>query len=580
MRLASLRAGGRDGSLLVVASDGLRAADARSVAPSLQAALDDWERSEPGLSALSRAVEAGSVPTFELDFHALAPPCRAPTSGSTARRTSNHIRPRAQGARRRAAADAQDRSARLPGRLAACCSGPPSRSRSPITAWGLDFESEVCVVLGDTPQGTTRGGRGAARAAARCWCNDMHAPQPRSPTSSPRASASSARSRRARSLPSRSRPTSSATRCRDGRVHLPLRATPERRARRRPRRRARDALLVLRADRAHRPGRAASRRGRSSAAGTASNSDPARGVSLPRRAAGAIETIEHGAARTPFLTVGDRVTDRDARRRRAQRSFGTIDQEVAARREALRATGGAARRWRVRIALALEGPRLRERPRAPAPRRRRAVLAEFPRQEPARAGAGARDPERERRAAPHRPVAGDHRVSSTSVAPSRRSCRATSLERARVRAARRAGQLRHPAAAEPALRSTASSDLGGDPKAWAHAASLHRRPRCVRARDRGAFAGPLPAWATEPTLADYLPRAAALQRARRFRGARDRSAPVCGGAGLRVLQRAPPRRVNPTPSYRPRLEQAPFRGKDPAWPRSSPLGNLGLEGLH
>ena len=74
MRLASLRAGGRDGSLLVVASDGQRATAARAVTPSLQAALDDWERAAPALEALAREVEAGAEPTFELDFDALGPP--------------------------------------------------------------------------------------------------------------------------------------------------------------------------------------------------------------------------------------------------------------------------------------------------------------------------------------------------------------------------------------------------------------------------------------------------------------------------------------------------------------------------
>jgi fumarylacetoacetate (FAA) hydrolase len=51
MRLATLRDGTRDGALLVVDPSGERAAPARDVAPTLQAALDDWHAVEPRLRA-------------------------------------------------------------------------------------------------------------------------------------------------------------------------------------------------------------------------------------------------------------------------------------------------------------------------------------------------------------------------------------------------------------------------------------------------------------------------------------------------------------------------------------------------
>ena len=50
MKLASLR-GGRDGRLVVVSRDLRRAVPVPEVAPTLQAALDDWARAEPGLRA-------------------------------------------------------------------------------------------------------------------------------------------------------------------------------------------------------------------------------------------------------------------------------------------------------------------------------------------------------------------------------------------------------------------------------------------------------------------------------------------------------------------------------------------------
>ena len=53
MRLATLRDGTRDGALVVVGADGRTFARAARVAPTLQAALDDWARAAPALAALA-----------------------------------------------------------------------------------------------------------------------------------------------------------------------------------------------------------------------------------------------------------------------------------------------------------------------------------------------------------------------------------------------------------------------------------------------------------------------------------------------------------------------------------------------
>jgi len=55
MKLASLK-GGRDGRLVVVARDLSRAAPAWGIAPTLQAALDDWDRVRPQLETTYRAL--------------------------------------------------------------------------------------------------------------------------------------------------------------------------------------------------------------------------------------------------------------------------------------------------------------------------------------------------------------------------------------------------------------------------------------------------------------------------------------------------------------------------------------------
>ncbi len=61
MKLASLKEGGRDGTLVVVSRDLKRAAYATDIASSLQQALDGWEVSEPQLRQLAEALEAGKV---------------------------------------------------------------------------------------------------------------------------------------------------------------------------------------------------------------------------------------------------------------------------------------------------------------------------------------------------------------------------------------------------------------------------------------------------------------------------------------------------------------------------------------
>lgn len=76
MRLATLADGSRDGALAVVSATGLRVMLACEIAPTLQAALDDWTRVEPALRALAARVDAGQG--FEIDpERAMAPLPRA-----------------------------------------------------------------------------------------------------------------------------------------------------------------------------------------------------------------------------------------------------------------------------------------------------------------------------------------------------------------------------------------------------------------------------------------------------------------------------------------------------------------------
>lgn len=160
MKLATLRDGTRDGHLIVARRDGAVYASARDIAPTLQAALDDWDNAAPRLQALSEAIERGETETTPLDtrdLHAPLPRAYEWIDGSA---FLNHVI-----LVRRA------RNAEPPATLetdplvyqggSGVLLGPCDPIELHDPAWGLDFEAELCVVLGDTPLGTKADDAGA-----------------------------------------------------------------------------------------------------------------------------------------------------------------------------------------------------------------------------------------------------------------------------------------------------------------------------------------------------------------------------------------------------------------------------------
>jgi fumarylacetoacetate (FAA) hydrolase len=153
MKLASTRFG-RDGALHVVSRDGARLASATDIAPSLQAALDNWARAEPELERRAAALESGAIagqPCAEAELTAPLPRAYEWIDGSA---FINHI----VLVRRARGAEPQETLATDPlvyQGASGCLLGPRDSFALGDEAFGLDFESEVCVVLGDTPRGTT-----------------------------------------------------------------------------------------------------------------------------------------------------------------------------------------------------------------------------------------------------------------------------------------------------------------------------------------------------------------------------------------------------------------------------------------
>jgi len=158
MKLGSLKEGGRDGTLIVVNRALDRAVRASAIAPTLQAALDDWQNAAPRLNALAEALAEGRADgVFELRFEALAAPL-----------------PRAY--------EFVDGSAYLPHvervRRARGVEVPPSFYTDPLMYqatsagflgpldpievvsedYGIDLEAEVIVVTDDVPMATDAAG--------------------------------------------------------------------------------------------------------------------------------------------------------------------------------------------------------------------------------------------------------------------------------------------------------------------------------------------------------------------------------------------------------------------------------------
>lgn len=151
MKLASLKAGGRDGSLVVVSRDLKWYQPVPDIAPTLQKALDDWDRCEPALKATCAALNNGTLST-QLAFDPAA--CHSPlprayqwADGSA---YINHVE-----------LVRKARNAEMPISFwhdpliyqggSDSFIGPYDPILALDEKWGIDLEAEVAVVIGDVP---------------------------------------------------------------------------------------------------------------------------------------------------------------------------------------------------------------------------------------------------------------------------------------------------------------------------------------------------------------------------------------------------------------------------------------------
>jgi len=155
MKLATIKDGSRDGYLVVVSRDLTRCVSAEMIAPTLQAALDDWPRLAHKLDGLAEQLEHGSVP-FERfhERHCLSPLPRAYqwADGSA---YVNHVElvRKARGAEMPASFWTDPLM--YQGGSDAFLS-PREPIRVADETYGIDFEGEVAVIVDDVPMGASR----------------------------------------------------------------------------------------------------------------------------------------------------------------------------------------------------------------------------------------------------------------------------------------------------------------------------------------------------------------------------------------------------------------------------------------
>lgn len=170
MKLASLKSG-RDGRLVVVSKDLSRCVLAEAIAPTLQAALDNWAAAEPKLRTLAEQMEAGGIASEPFTEEACASPLPRAYQWADGSAYINHV----ELVRKARGAEVPESFYSDPliyqGGSDAFL-GP----RDPIPLgderWGCDFEGEIAVITDDVPMGA-RAGDAVGHIKLIMLCNDV-----------------------------------------------------------------------------------------------------------------------------------------------------------------------------------------------------------------------------------------------------------------------------------------------------------------------------------------------------------------------------------------------------------------------
>jgi fumarylacetoacetate (FAA) hydrolase len=152
MKLASLKSG-RDGALHVVKNDLSAMADAQDIAPTLQAALDDWSNIKPRLQDRYEALEAGLLTSQAFDQTLAASPLPRAYQWADGSAYVNHVE-----------LVRKARNAEMPASFwttPLMYQGGSDSFLAPYDpikmvqseGFGIDFEAEIAVITSDVPMG-------------------------------------------------------------------------------------------------------------------------------------------------------------------------------------------------------------------------------------------------------------------------------------------------------------------------------------------------------------------------------------------------------------------------------------------
>ena len=154
MKLATLKDGGRDGTLVVVDRALTRYVRAGTTAPCMQYALDHWNRVAPRLETLARALEAGDVGGAEpFDPAACAAPLPRAYQFADGSAYVHHME-LVRKARGATMPESFWTDPLMYQGLSDGFLGPHDDIAVADEAWGIDFEAEVAVIVDDVPMAT------------------------------------------------------------------------------------------------------------------------------------------------------------------------------------------------------------------------------------------------------------------------------------------------------------------------------------------------------------------------------------------------------------------------------------------
>ena len=151
MKLASLKEG-RDGRLVIVSRDLTRAVDASDVAPTLQAALDDWEATSLQLASRYEQLNAGAIKGFAFDQAACASPLPRSFAWMDGSAYLNHV----ELVRKARGAEVPESFYSDPLMYQGGSDtfiGPRDAIEAADLSYGIDMEAEITVITDDVSMG-------------------------------------------------------------------------------------------------------------------------------------------------------------------------------------------------------------------------------------------------------------------------------------------------------------------------------------------------------------------------------------------------------------------------------------------